>query len=108
MKSSRRKSKKLILKNLSKKSRKILKNQALKKIRSSRDEENIIVKSNHKTYHIEMTIKFLHFCVKFLIINSKFSLSMTKFSIKSIKSIINTNLTRVFCDIVKNITKNKI
>jgi hypothetical protein len=46
--------KKLTLKNLSAKFKKKLKNQALKKLKSSREEDDMNVKINEKTYHVKM------------------------------------------------------
>jgi hypothetical protein len=100
--------KKLILKNLSAKFKKKLKNQALKKLRSFREENDMNVKINEKTYHVKMIIKHLHSCARFLLNNFNQTLKFTKPFIKSTKSTTNKQLTRIFCDIVLDSTENKI
>jgi hypothetical protein len=100
--------KKITLKNLSAKFKKKLKNQALKKLRSLREENNMNVKINEKTYHVKMIIKHLHSCARFLFNNLSHILNFTKSSVKSTKSTTNKQLTRIFCDIVLDSTENKI
>jgi hypothetical protein len=100
--------KKLTLKNLSAKFKKKLKNQALKKLKSSREEDDMNVKINERTYHVEMTIKHLHSCARFLLNNLSHTLAFTKSFIKSTKSTTNKQFTRIFCDIVLDSAKNKI
>jgi hypothetical protein len=100
--------KKLILKNLSAKFKKKLKNQVLQKLRSLREENDMNVKINEKTYHVRMIIKHLHSCARFVLNNLSHILEFTKSFIKSTKSTTNKQLTRIFCDIVLDSTKNKI
>jgi hypothetical protein len=101
------KSKKLILKDLSAKFRKSLKNQILEKLRSSREEEKMKIEMNEKTYHVDMIIKHLHSCARLFLRNSVINLFVTKSSVKFIKLIMNKTLSRVFCEIVKDTTENK-
>jgi hypothetical protein len=101
------KSKKLILKNLSAKFRKSLKNQTLEKLRSFREEKEMKIEMNEKTYRVDMIIKHLHSCAKFFLRNSEINLLVSKSSVKFTKLIINKILTRVFYEIVKNTAENK-
>jgi hypothetical protein len=100
--------KKLRLKNLSTKFKKKLKNKALKKLKSSREKDDKDVKINERTYHVKMIIKHLHSYARFVFNNLNHILKFTKSFIKSTKSTTNKKLTRIFCDIVLNSTKNKI
>jgi hypothetical protein len=102
------KSKKLTLKNLTAKFRKSLKNQTLKKLQSSRDDKETNIEMNDKPYHVSSIIKYLHSCARFLVENSVSTIQMSNLSIKSMKSITNRDLTRIFCDVVKNTAENKI
>jgi hypothetical protein len=108
MKKSSSSRKKLILKNLSAKFKKKLKNQALKKLRSFREKDDMNVKINERIYHVKMIIKHLHSCARFLFNNLRQTLEFTKSSIKSTKSITNKQLIKIFCDIVLDSTENKI
>jgi hypothetical protein len=108
MKKSSSSRKKLTLKNLSAKFKKKLKNQALKKLRSFRKEDDMNVKINERTYHVKMIIKHLHSCARFVLNNFSHILKFTKSSVKSTKSTTNKQLTRIFCDIVLDSTENKI
>jgi hypothetical protein len=94
MKKSSSSRKKLIFKDLSAKFKKKLKNQALKKLRSSREENDMNVKINERIYHVKMIIKHLHSCARFLFNNLKHILEFTKSSIKSTKLITNKQLHR--------------
>jgi hypothetical protein len=100
--------KKLRLKNLSTKFKKKLENQALKKLRSSREEDDRNVEINERTYHVRMIIKHLHSCARFVFNNFSHILEFTKSSIKSTKSTTNKELIRIFCDIVLDSAENKI
>ncbi len=108
MKKSSSSKKKLTLKNLSAKFKKKLKNQVLKKLRSLREEDDMNVKINEKTYYVKMIIKHLHSCARFVFNNLSHILEFTKSSVKSTKSTTNKQLTRIFCDIVLDSTENKI
>jgi hypothetical protein len=100
--------KKLTFKNLSAKFKKKLKNQALKKLRSLREENDMNVKINKRTYHVKMIIKHLHSCARFVLNNLSHILKFTKSFIKSTKSTTNKQFILIFCDIVLDSTKNKI
>jgi hypothetical protein len=52
-------------------------------------------------------IKYLHSCARFVLKNSARSFSMSNSSTKFVKSVSNIKITRIFCDIIKNSTKNK-
>jgi hypothetical protein len=75
------KSKKLTLKNLSAKFRKSLRNQTLEKLRSSREEEDMKIEINERTYHVDMIIKHLHSCARFFLRNSKINLLVTSLAV---------------------------
>ncbi len=72
--------KKFTLKNLIEKSRKSLKKQVIKKLQSSRDNQEIKIKVNNKNYHVEYVIKYLHSCAKFFIHDSQLNLHISKSS----------------------------
>jgi hypothetical protein len=101
------KSKKLTLKNVSAKFRKSLKNQTLEKLRSSREEKNMKIEMNKRSYHVDMIIKHFHSCARFFLRNSEINLLITKSSVKFTKLIINKTLIRIFCEIVRNEAENK-
>jgi hypothetical protein len=101
------KSKKINLKDLTSKFKKSLKAQALKKQRSSREEKDMELEINEKTYHVDMTIKHLHSCARFFLRNSEINLLIMKSSVKLTKLMINKTLTRIFCGIVRNVAENK-
>ncbi len=105
--SNQSKSKKINLKNLTSKFKKSLKAQALKKLRSSREEKDMKLEMNERKYHVDMTIKHLHSCAKFFLRNSEINLLITKSSVKFTKLMINKTLTRIFCEIVRNVAENK-
>ncbi len=101
------KSKKLTLKNLSAKFRKSLKNQTLEKLQSSREEKDMKIKINERTYHVDMIIKHLHSCARFFLRNSEINSLISKSSVKLTKLIINKTLTRIFCEIARDEAENK-
>jgi hypothetical protein len=101
------KSRKINLKNLTSKFKKSLKVQVLWKLRSSREEKDMKLKMNEKTYHVDMIIKHLHSCARFFLRNSKINLFITKSFVKFTKFMINKTLTRIFCEIVRDVTENK-
>ncbi len=83
------KSKKLIFKNLSAKFRKSLENQTLEKLQSSREEKDMKIEMNERTYHVDIIIKHFHSCARFFLRNSKINLLISKASVKFTKLIIN-------------------
>jgi hypothetical protein len=108
MKKSSSSRKKLILKNLSTKFKKKLKNQTLNKLRSSQEKEDKEIIINEKNYYVECTIKYLHSCARFIVKNFSTNLLILKSSRKSTKLAINKKLTKIFCEITKNFASNKI
>ncbi len=108
MKESQIRKKRLNLKNLFEKFRKLLEKQALVKIQSSRDDQEVRVKVNNKSYHVEYIIKYLHSCARFFIHDSEINLHISESSKKSLKSRFKLDLIRIFCELLKNDVENKI
>ncbi len=80
----------------------------LNKLRSSREEKVKNITINEKIYHVEYTIKYLHSCARFVLENLFTSLFIFNSSNKSSKLITNEKLIKIFCEIVKDATQNKI
>ncbi len=108
MKESQTRKKKLNLKDLFEKFRKLLEKQALVKIQSFRDDQEVRIKVNNKSYHVECVIKYLHSCVRFFIHDSEINLHISESSTKSLKSKFKLDLIRIFCELFKNDVENKI
>jgi hypothetical protein len=102
------KKKKLTLQNLIRKFKKKLKIQALKKLRSFREKNDMNIEINDKTYHVEMIIRHLHSCARFFFDNFIVILQISKSSLKLTKSTTNKILIRIYCEIVKDTIENKM
>jgi hypothetical protein len=100
--------KKLLLQDLVENVRKQFEKEVLNKLRSSQKEEDKEIIINEKNYHVKCTIKYLHSCARFVLKNSSTNLFISKSSQKFTKSVTNKNLTRIFCEIIKNFAFNKI
>ncbi len=108
MKKSQTRKKKLNLKDLFEKFRKLLEKQVLVKIQSSLDDQEVRIKVNNKSYHVECVIKYLHSCARFFIHDLKLNLHISESSTKSLKSRFKLDLIRIFYELLKNDVENKI
>jgi hypothetical protein len=82
-------------------------NMTVKKIQSSVKENDVIMNYREQNYHTECTIKYLHSVSRFIIKDAISSFYAQKSFIKSLKSIFNSILIRIYVKIVKDHKKNK-
>jgi hypothetical protein len=102
------KKKKLTLQDLTRKSKKELETQALKKLRPPRGGNGMDIEMNGRTYHVGMTIKHLHPCARFFLDNPTVTLQIPEPPLKPAKPTTNKVLTRIYCGIVRDTAENKV
>jgi hypothetical protein len=99
---------KLEMKDFTSVTQKKLLNIARKKLRSSIEDDEVLINIREKSYHTNYTIKYLHSMTRFFIMNVKLLLYSMKSSSKSLKSTSKSDIIRVYCDIARDNKRNKL